>query len=179
MSPASLASFSKSALASAVLVTDQAVRGHLGGVEVDLDLHVLGDGHERAAKLANQHAMGLVGAVDVGVVAISLVGKGLQVRILEIARAEAEHGQEDFTLCFFLDQLDQLVALGDAKVEITVGGQDDPVDAILVEMVGRDLVGDPDSVAGVGAAGGLKLIDLGEDLDPMAGIAGGRGKIDR
>ena len=43
-------------------------------------------------------------------------------------------------------------ALGDADVEIAVGGQDDAVGAVLDEVLGRDVVGELDARAAVGRA---------------------------
>ena len=48
-----------------VLVSHQAVLGDRRGVELDLDLDVLGDGHQRAAELLQEDPLRLAIAVDV------------------------------------------------------------------------------------------------------------------
>ena len=92
-----------------VFVADQPVRADLGRVELDLDLDVLGDGDQRRAHLLDQHLVGLARRVDVGVVAVALVGELFEVAVLDVAHAEAEHAQEDAALGLGLDQPDQLV----------------------------------------------------------------------
>ena len=42
---------------NAILVADQAIRAHLRGIELDLELHVLGHGHERGVHLLDEHAL--------------------------------------------------------------------------------------------------------------------------
>ena len=89
----------------AVLVAEEPVAGHLARVELDLDLHVLGDGDERAGHLLDEHVAGFGAVVDVVVVAVAVVGDGFHHRVVEVAAAEAEHGEEDLgVLGFLLDQ---------------------------------------------------------------------------
>ena len=78
----------------AVLVADEPVAGDLGRVELDLDLHVLGDRHQRAGHLLDEHAAGLGAVIDVVVVAVAVVGDRFHHRVVEVAAAEAEHGEE-------------------------------------------------------------------------------------
>ena len=105
ISPASFASSLKSwACQQPVLVADQPVGADLGRVELDLDLHVLGDRHQRAAHLLDEDLAGLGHRVDVGVVAVALVGERLHLGVLEVAAAEAEDGEEDAALRLLLDQ---------------------------------------------------------------------------
>ena len=57
-----------------------------------------------------------------------------------------------------------LSSLGDADVEIAVGGKDDAVGAVLDEVLGGHVVGELDAGAAVGRAAGLQLIDGRHDL---------------
>ena len=60
--------------------------------------------------------------------AVAVVGQLLHRRVLEVAHAEAEHGQEDAALALLLDQAHQLGLAGDADVEIAVGAEDDAIE---------------------------------------------------
>ena len=68
----------------------------------------------------------------------------------------AEHAEEDAALRLLLDQPDEIALVGDADVEIAVGGEDHAVDAALDEMLRRDLVGQLDALRAVGRAAGLR-----------------------
>ena len=89
-----------------VLVAQEPVRLHPRRVELDLDLHVLGHREERPAELLHEHLLRLAEAVDVGVVAVPLVGHLLHLRVLEVAGAEAQHGEECSLLPALLHQPD-------------------------------------------------------------------------
>ncbi len=117
----------------AVLVANQLVGAHGAGIELHLDLHVLGDGHERRASFGNQHSPGLVQRVQVRVVAVAAVGQLLHRRILEIAGANAEHREEDALLALLFNQAYQLALARHPDVEVSVCGKDDAVDAALDE----------------------------------------------
>ena len=91
--------------------------------------------------------------------AVPLVGELLQGGVLDVAHAKAEHAQEDAALGLGLDQLDEFILVGDADVEIAVGGQDDAVGAVLDEVLGGDVVSELDAGTAVGRAAGLQLID--------------------
>ena len=130
MSPASFASLLKSSVRKhAVFVPDQPIGLDPGGIEVHLDLHILGDGDERAAHLLHQHLAGFRDVVDVGVVAVALIRELLERRVLVVAHAEAEHAEEHATLCSLFDQAREIALIGDADVEVAVGHQDDAIDA--------------------------------------------------
>ena len=92
----------------AVFITDESIAAHGGGIELHLNLHVLGDGVESAAHLLHQHFARFAEAVDVGVVAVAFVGQGFHGAILEIAAAKAEHAEEDPGLGLVLDEFFQL-----------------------------------------------------------------------
>ena len=89
--------------------------------------------------------------------AVPLVGELFERGVLDVAHAEAEHAQKDVALRLGLDQLDELLCVGDADVEIAVGGQDDAVGSVLDEVLGGDVVGELDAGTAVGRAAGLQL----------------------
>ncbi len=153
-----------------VLVAHQPIRLDPGRIELDLDLDVLGHGQERGAQFLDEHLLGLEDVVDVGVVAVPLVGQLLHLGVLEVAGAEAEHGQEDAVATALLDQPDQFALARDADVEVAVAGQDDPVVALLLEVLPRHLIGQLDPGAARGGAARLEPLEGVEDLVlPAAG----------
>ena len=58
----------------AVLIADQTIFADEGGVELDLDLHVMGDREEGRGQFGVEHPPGLSGAVDIGVIAVPAIG---------------------------------------------------------------------------------------------------------
>ena len=119
----------------AVLVADQAVLADRGGIELDLDLHVLGDGEERGAHLVAQHLLRFQRGVDIGVIAVTVVGDLFHHRLVVIACPEAERGERDAAVALPFDHVDQRVGVGNADVEIAVRGQDHAVHAALDEAL--------------------------------------------
>ena len=71
--------------------------------------------------------------VDVRVIAVALVRQLLQRAVLVVAGSESEHAQEDAALGFVLDQIQEVTLVGGAHVEVTVGRQNDAIDAALDE----------------------------------------------
>ena len=136
-------------------------------VELDLNLHVLRDRDERRAGFAQQHLARLVQRVDVRVVAVALVGQLLHRRVLEVADAEAEHGQEHAAGALLFDQPHELVLAGGADVEVAVGREDHAIDAAADEVLARDLVGEADALAAVGRSAGFELRDRAIDAAPF------------
>ena len=104
-----------------VRVADQPVTLHLRGVELDLQLHVVGDREQRGAHLLDQHAPRLEQAVDVRVVPVAVISELLHLRVLQIAGPEAEDAEVDARLALPLDQLDELAAARHPDVEVAVG----------------------------------------------------------
>src|SRR5204863_34312 len=80
-----------------------------------------------------------------------------------VVAAHADAGEIDAALALLLDQIGQSVGVGDADVEVAVGGEDDAVVAVRQEVIGRDLVGQLDSVAARGGTAGLEVGERGED----------------
>ena len=141
-----------------VLVAEQAIAGDATRVELDLQLHVLGDGHHAGAELLDQHPPRLGQAIDVGVDAVAAVGQRLQPIVTQIALAETEHRQEHIVPLLFVDELVQLVDRRDADVEIAVGGQQHAVDTLHPVVAGQ-LVGPADATFTVRAAGGAQVAE--------------------
>ena len=111
------------------------------GVELDLHLHILGDGEQRCRRLVHQHLARLVQRIDVSRHAIAVLRQRLHQPVVVIAVAEAEHGQVNAGLPLGLDEALQLLGIGDADVEIAIGRQDDAVDGALVEIHLGQVVG--------------------------------------
>ena len=164
MSPASLASLAKSCVRhDPVLVADQAELRHLGRVEVDLDLDVLGHGHERRAHLLDEDAIGLAGRIDVVVDAVPPGGDLLERAVLDVAGAAAQDGEEHPALGLLLDDPGQFVDRG-TDVQVAIGGPDHAVRAVLDEVGCGHVIGELDARPAVSRTAGSQLLDGREDL---------------
>ncbi len=73
--------------------------------------------------------------VDVGGHAVAVLREGLRHFVAIVAFAEAEHGQIDAFLALSCDEALQLVLVGDADVEVAIGGQEDAIDAAFAEAL--------------------------------------------
>ena len=164
-----------------VLVADQAVLGHRRRVELDLHLDVAGDRRQRRAHLADQHLLRFHQRVDVAVGAVAGIGDALHQLFVVVAGAEAQRGQRDAALPALLDQALELFEVGDADVEVAVGGQQDAVDAAVDVALARHPVGQLDAAGAGGAAAGLQRVDgvrdaralgAGRGLEHHPGAAG-------
>ena len=74
-----------------VFVADEAIAGDVRRVELDLQFDVLRDRHQRAARLSHEHLACLLQRIEVGVIAVPLIGEHLHRRVLQVARADTEH----------------------------------------------------------------------------------------
>ena len=74
-----------------VLVSDEAIPLHIGRVELDLQLDVIGHGAHGGAEVLPEHALRLLDRVYIGVVAVSVIGDGLHLCVLIVALSKAEH----------------------------------------------------------------------------------------
>ena len=151
----------------AVLVADESVSGGPLRVELDLQLHVLGQREKGAAHLLDQHLPRLQEVVDVVEVAVAVVGDLLHLRVLQIAGSEAQHGQEDARVALLLDQAHHLGVAGCAHVEVAVGRQHDPIVAAVDEVLACSLVSQPNPGASGRAPACLQLLQRGQDLGPL------------
>ena len=59
---------------------------------------------------------------------------------------------------FLLDHANHLVGAGHADIEVAIGAQHDSVGAAFDEVVSRNLVGQLQTLATVGAAAGLQAV---------------------
>ena len=75
----------------AILVSDETISLHVGGVELDLQLDVVGHGAHGGAEVLPEHALRLLDRVNIGVVAVSIIGDGLHLRVLVVALPKAKH----------------------------------------------------------------------------------------
>ncbi len=156
-----------------VLVPHQPVGLHPERVPLQLELHVLGDGEQRAAQLVDEHLPCLALPVDIGVVAVALVGELFHHRVAQVAGAEAQHREEDPILPLLLDDPDQLALAARPDVEVAVGGEDDAVVPGRLEVPPGHVVGQLDSFGAGGRAPRLQAVEGGEDLLLVASRGGG------
>ena len=145
----------------AVLVADEAEALHPAGVELHLDLHILRDHLERAHEPLAEHPEGLVLAVHEGVVAVGLVGQRLDEVVVE-AVAVAQHGHVDAAISPGDHLVDEGLA-GDADVEVAVGAEYHPVDAVRAEGLLSQGVRPPQAPGAVRAAAAPEAVDGVED----------------
>src|SRR5690606_23507641 len=102
-------------------------------------------------------------AVDVGVVAVAVIGELLELAVLQVAHAESEHGEKRALLALLFDEPHHLRITGHADVEVAVGGEDDAIVAVADVVATRDIVREPDPGATRCRAPRLELIDCGKD----------------
>ena len=88
-----------------------------------------------------------------------MVGQFFHLGVFQVAGAEAQHGEEDAAFGLLLDQLHQFVVLGDAHVQVAVGGQDDSIGALFDKMLGSLLVGQLDAGRTVRGTAGREGVD--------------------
>ena len=99
------------------------------------------------------------------VIAVPFVGDLLHHRVVEVAAAEAEHGEEDARfLRVRLSHAFQVCRTGDANIKIAVGAEDDAIDGALDEVLLSDLISELDAGAAGGRAARLKLVERGDDF---------------
>ncbi len=146
------------------LVADQAVLAHPHRIEFDLEFHVLGDREQRAADLLDQYFARFVDRVDIGSVAVALLRQLLHQRVVVVAHAEAEAGKRDPTLPLARDKVFQLVRIGDPNVEVAVRRQDHAIDAVLLEVRARQLIGLPDALRACRRSARCQVIECRQDL---------------
>ena len=101
-----------------------------------------------------------------------MIGQLLHLRVLEVAPAEPQNGEEDAGLALLLDETDEVALAGQTHVEVAVGGQDHPVDSAVHEALRRDAVGELDPGATRGGPSGPETSE--SRLDPSLLGAEGR-----
>ena len=145
-------------LEDAVLVADQPIGLHAVVVELDLQLHVLGDHHQRRPLIEKQLAS-FVHRVDVGVVPIAIMCELFELAVLEVVHAEAEDCQVDARLPLLFDQPDEFALTRDTHIEVAICGQDHAIDAALDEALGCLGIGTLDAAAAVGRTAGRETLN--------------------
>ena len=148
----------------ACFVADEAVFGHCLRVELNLDFDVLCDGEECGGGFIHQHLAGLVQRVDISGDAVPVLGEGLHGLVIVVALTEAENREENSGVAFALDEILQFLGVGDAHVEIAVGGEDHAVDGALVEVLLGELIGKVDAFRPGGGAARAEIIERGDDF---------------
>src|SRR4051812_33915591 len=81
-----------------------------------------------------------------------MMGQPFHRRVLEVAHAEAEDGEEHAALAFLFDEPNQVALVRAAAVEVAVGAEDDAVDATGYEVAASDLVRELNALPAVGGA---------------------------
>ncbi|MNO71084.1 hypothetical protein D3C76_619870 [compost metagenome] len=160
------------ALQRTVLVAEQAVFADGRRVELELDLDVLRHHRKGRAQLIDQHLACLAQVVNVGVVAVAGVGQLLHQPLVVVVHAEAEGGQGNAAATLLRGHLLERIEVADTDVEVTVGGQQDAVDAVLDEAFLRHLVGHFDTRGAGSGTARAELVDGRTDLRLFT--AGGR-----
>ena len=122
----------------------------MGRVELDLNLHVFGDGIQRRTHLIDQHLTRLAQRIDVGVVAVAVVRELLHQMVVVVAGPEAQRRERHTGLAFFFGEILQRLEVDRTDVEVTVGCEDDPVDPVFDERLLRGGVRQLNARAAVG-----------------------------
>lgn len=146
------------------VVTDEAILADQREIEIDLNLHVFGDGDERSLHLFDEHFAFFADAIDVGVVAGTFISQCFHRVILEIAGAVAEHAEEHTAARLLGDEFLQLLRATEATIEIAVGAEDDAIHAAFNDASHSLLIGQFDARTAMRAAAGLQTIDGGDDV---------------
>ncbi|MEZ4334511.1 MAG: hypothetical protein R3F35_22380 [Myxococcota bacterium] len=155
-----------------VLVPDRPIGADLPGIEFGLDLHVTCDGHERRARLVDQHPPRLRRRVAVGVVPVAVIGELFHAGIVEMAPAEGRSRQEDAALALRLGQIEELRTIGDPDVEVPVRREHDSIDPVRIEVAARDLIVEPDPLGACRRAAGLQAVEGRQN--PLPPVTAGR-----
>ncbi len=133
----------------AVFVTQQPVAVDGLRVEIDLHLGVLGDNLERSGEVFNKDALGLGERIDIVVGAITVVGELLHQNVVVVAHSETNRGQGDTLVDVLPDLVEDRFGSGVADA---VGQDHNAGDAVRLDLVGGQLVGDLQIVFDVGGA---------------------------
>ena len=152
-----------------VLVADEAVRGDDVAIELDLRPRIERDRLQRAGQVLGEQPAGLVEDVHVGVEAVALVGELLEQRVVVVAHPDADRDELDARLGVAADRVEDRFGVGQADVGDAVGGEHDPVDAVLGQGLAGEVVAEPQAGLEVRGAARPKLLDDPEDL-----VASGR-----
>ena len=176
MAPASTVSSVKSRSDDGpVLVAELAVRGDRLGVELDLRPGVEGDRLEGPGQVLGEQPTGLVLAVDVGVEAVAVVGQLLEQGVVVVAHADPDRDELDARRRVLADARQDALGIGQADVGHAVGGEHDPVDAVLGERLAGQPVAQPQPGLEVGRAARVELVDgLGRWSARRPAAVGGR-----
>ena len=104
-----------------VFIAEEPVGGDLGGIELDLDLHILGDRHRAPGELLDEHLPRLPRSIDVGIDPVAVVSELLHLFVLEVPLAVAEDGEKYPARRLLLDQRHKRRIIGDADIQIAIG----------------------------------------------------------
>ena len=83
--------------------------------------------------------------------------------VVVVAAAESEGGQRNSGFTLALNHVNQFIGTGYSDIEIAIGGENDPIDAIGAKILSRHLVSKPDTAGAVGGAPGFKTLQGVQD----------------
>src|SRR5690606_31011786 len=158
----------------AVLIADKPVRAGVARVEFQLELHVLCNGRQRATDLLHQYLARLQHVVDVRVVAIAAIGELLQARILEVAHAEAEHGEEGAMFTLFLHEPHELGGARYTNIEVSVRGKQHAIVATFHMRLAGKTIGQANALTACSRTASLELLKRAEYALLVRNRSGGK-----
>ena len=124
----------------AILITDQAVFADQRGIELDLDLHVLGDREQCCRHFLVEHLLCFERGIDIGIITVPDISDVFHHRFVVVALPEAKRRESDAAFAVLLDYgFDPFVGR-DADVEIAVGRHDHAIDAAGNEVRARGCI---------------------------------------
>ena len=142
-----------------ILIANQAVGTRPLRIELDLDLHILGDRHQIAGQLLDHLSMRFAARVDKGVDAIASIRNLLHHGVVRIAHAVTEHRQKNLALGILSYHFNQGLGARDADVEVAVRAQDHAVDASSNKIIAGQIVSQLNTLAAIGGTAGVQIAD--------------------
>ena len=120
-------------------------------------------GGQGGRQLALQHFFGFVWVVDIAVVAIARIGQLLHQALIVVAGAKAQGGEGNARFALFGHHAFEGVEIGDAHVEIAIGGQQNAVDAVFNMGFFGFLIGQLNGLLAGGGATCLQAVNRAQN----------------
>ena len=138
-----------------VFKAKQPERGHQLRIKLHLRFHILGDDVDQRGIFIPDAFGHIADAVDDAVNPVAVLAQHLQLVVLQIGQADAEHAEKQIAFLLLFDQLLQTALADDAEVQISVGDQDD-----LIVAPG-DIIPAPDFIRALDPRGAVRIaVDL-------------------
>ena len=113
--------------------------------------------------MALQHFFGFVWVVDIAVIAIARIGQLLHQALIVVAGAKAQGGEGNARFALFGHHAFEGVEIGDAHVEIAIGGQQNAVDAVFNMGFFGFLIGQLNGLLAGGGATCLQAVNRAQN----------------